>query len=148
MTLNIHRFFYDSSASPTPFTTAQLQELRRSSLARVTCDNGDAIRMTALPNLYPHFYPVDKAVAKFPRQGDRDAKPLTTGWFCNGAPLHRDRHFSGDKQGQCFDCGRYCNGGNTSVVFAVNVGSPGLRLKMCVFQLVCMFVCSFALLLM
>ena len=44
MTLNIHRFYYDSSASPTPFTTAQLQELRRSSLARVTCDNGDAIR--------------------------------------------------------------------------------------------------------
>ena len=37
------RFFYDSSASPAKFTEAQLGEVRKSSLARITCDNGDNI---------------------------------------------------------------------------------------------------------
>ena len=37
------RFFYDSAASPAPFTEAQLGELRKGSLARITCDNGDNI---------------------------------------------------------------------------------------------------------
>ena len=60
------RFYYDSAASPVPFTEAQLVQLRKSSLARVritfcksrlsstssllffvaqvTCDNGDNIK--------------------------------------------------------------------------------------------------------
>ena len=37
------RFYYDSSASPKPFTEAQLAQLRKASLARITCDNGDKI---------------------------------------------------------------------------------------------------------
>ena len=37
------RFYYDSNASPKPFTEAQLVQLRKASLARVTCDNGDNI---------------------------------------------------------------------------------------------------------
>ena len=38
------RFYYDSNASPKPFTEAQLVQLRKASLARVTCDNGDNIK--------------------------------------------------------------------------------------------------------
>ena len=38
------RFFYEHSASPAAFTVEQLEELRKASLARVTCDNGDNIR--------------------------------------------------------------------------------------------------------
>ena len=37
------RFFYESAASPAPFTEVQLGELRKASLARITCDNGDNI---------------------------------------------------------------------------------------------------------
>ena len=37
------RFYYDSNASPKPFTETQLVQLRKASLARVTCDNGDNI---------------------------------------------------------------------------------------------------------
>merc|ERR1712226_1270249 len=38
------RFYYDSAASPAPFTEEQLVQLRKSNLARVTCDNGDNIK--------------------------------------------------------------------------------------------------------
>ena len=37
------RFYYSHSAAPLPFSPAQLEELRKTSLARVTCDNGDRI---------------------------------------------------------------------------------------------------------
>ena len=39
------RFWYDSASSPAPFTAPQLAEVRRASLARVTCDNGDNIQL-------------------------------------------------------------------------------------------------------
>ena len=39
----VSRFFYESSASPGKFTEAQLGEVRKASLARITCDNGDNI---------------------------------------------------------------------------------------------------------
>jgi len=37
------RFFYDSTANPGKFTEAQLIQIRHTSLARITCDNGDQI---------------------------------------------------------------------------------------------------------
>ena len=37
------RYFYDSGDSPGKFTEPQLAEIRKSSLARITCDNGDDI---------------------------------------------------------------------------------------------------------
>ena len=39
------RFWYDSASSPAPFTAPQLAEVRRASLARGTCDNGDNIQL-------------------------------------------------------------------------------------------------------
>ena len=39
------RHFYDSSASPGRFTEQQLAEIRNSNLARITCDNGDNIKL-------------------------------------------------------------------------------------------------------
>merc|ERR1719225_1932366 len=38
------RFYYDSAASPGKFTKEQLAEIRKASLARVHCDNGDSIK--------------------------------------------------------------------------------------------------------
>lgn len=38
------RFFYDSSSNPSPLTEEQLGQVRKASLARITCDNGDDIR--------------------------------------------------------------------------------------------------------
>jgi len=37
------RFFYDSVSSPGKFSAAQLVEIRKTSLARILCDNGDSI---------------------------------------------------------------------------------------------------------
>ncbi|XP_014229224.1 peroxidase-like [Trichogramma pretiosum] len=37
------RFFYDSSRQPKPFTTNQMDELKKAALARIFCDNGDDI---------------------------------------------------------------------------------------------------------
>ena len=39
------RFYYDNSASPGKFTEEQLVEIRKSNLARVHCDNGDALKL-------------------------------------------------------------------------------------------------------
>merc|ERR550517_835723 len=39
------RHFYDSSGSPGRFTEQQLTEIRNSNLARITCDNGDNIKL-------------------------------------------------------------------------------------------------------
>merc|ERR1719483_1994207 len=39
------RFYYDNSVSPGKFTAEQLVEVRKSSLARVHCDNGDDIKL-------------------------------------------------------------------------------------------------------
>ena len=38
------RFYYDSYSSPGRFSEKQLAEIRKSSLARVHCDNGDNIK--------------------------------------------------------------------------------------------------------
>lgn len=38
------RFWYETPEAPQAFTTGQLQELRKSSLARIICDNADAVR--------------------------------------------------------------------------------------------------------
>lgn len=38
------RYFYSNAEQPYPFTAQQLEQLRRTSLARVYCDNGDGIR--------------------------------------------------------------------------------------------------------
>merc|ERR1712002_344391 len=37
------RFFFDSTSNPAPFIESQLAEIRKASLARITCDNGDSI---------------------------------------------------------------------------------------------------------
>ncbi|XP_023314614.1 peroxidase-like isoform X1 [Trichogramma pretiosum] len=37
------RFFYDSTRQPKPFTTNQMAELKKATLARIFCDNGDNI---------------------------------------------------------------------------------------------------------
>ena len=39
------RYFYESGANPGKFTEPQLAEIRKSSLARITCDNGDNIHL-------------------------------------------------------------------------------------------------------
>ena len=39
------RFYYDNAANPGKFTEEQLIEIRKSNLARVHCDNGDAIKL-------------------------------------------------------------------------------------------------------
>ncbi|XP_066590140.1 peroxidase-like isoform X2 [Prorops nasuta] len=45
------RFFYDSTKQPSPFTSQQLQQIRKASLARVFCDNGDNIE-SIQPNVF------------------------------------------------------------------------------------------------
>ena len=40
-----HRYFYDQTSNPGKFTPHQLVEIRRSSLARIHCDNGDRIKL-------------------------------------------------------------------------------------------------------
>ena len=44
-TMSGDRYFYDNGASPGKFTEPQLAEIRNSNLARITCDNGDNIRL-------------------------------------------------------------------------------------------------------
>ena len=39
------RYFYDQATNPGRFSPHQLVEVRRSSLARVHCDNGDNIKL-------------------------------------------------------------------------------------------------------
>ena len=39
------RYFYDQATSPGRFSPHQLVEIRRSSLARIHCDNGDNISL-------------------------------------------------------------------------------------------------------
>ena len=39
------RYFYDQATSPGRFSPHQLVEIRRSSLARIHCDNGDNINL-------------------------------------------------------------------------------------------------------
>nr|UCR61005.1 peroxidase [Aphelinus asychis] len=45
------RFFYDSSDQPKPFTLSQLNSLKKVTLARVFCDNGDNIEKMQ-PNVF------------------------------------------------------------------------------------------------
>jgi len=39
------RFYYDSASNPGKFTEEQLAEVRKSSLARIHCDNGDHVKL-------------------------------------------------------------------------------------------------------
>merc|ERR1712117_144206 len=39
------RFYYDNAANPGKFTEEQLAEVRKSSLARIHCDNGDHVKL-------------------------------------------------------------------------------------------------------
>lgn len=39
------RYFYDQTSNPGKFSPHQLVEIRRSSLARIHCDNGDRIKL-------------------------------------------------------------------------------------------------------
>lgn len=43
MTRRGDRFWYENDLPPSSFTKQQLHELRKTSLARVICDNGDGI---------------------------------------------------------------------------------------------------------
>ena len=45
MMMMICRYFYDQATNPGRFSPHQLVEIRRSSLARVHCDNGDNINL-------------------------------------------------------------------------------------------------------
>nr|ARK19845.1 peroxidase-like protein [Ampulex compressa] len=45
------RYFYDNPSQPYPFTAAQLREIRKVTLAKVFCDNGNDIRRVQ-PNVF------------------------------------------------------------------------------------------------
>ncbi|XP_023246127.1 peroxidase-like isoform X2 [Copidosoma floridanum] len=45
------RYFYDTLDQPKPFAPSQLESLKRASLARIFCDNGDSIAMMQ-PNVF------------------------------------------------------------------------------------------------
>ena len=39
------RFYYDSAANPGKFSKEQLVEIRKTSLSRIHCDNGDHVKL-------------------------------------------------------------------------------------------------------
>ena len=47
------RFWYENGNHPGGFNQRQLQEIRKSSLSRIICDNLDDIGITYLFTLYP-----------------------------------------------------------------------------------------------
>lgn len=50
------RFYYENGGQPTSFTPAQLQEIRKTSLARVLCDTSDGMAvMQPLAFLHANF---------------------------------------------------------------------------------------------
>ena len=57
------RFYYENGGMPTSFTEAQLQEIRKTSLARVLCDTSDEMDvMQPLAFLHANFTWVHRAL--------------------------------------------------------------------------------------
>ena len=42
---DVSRFYYDHAANPGKFTPEQLAEVRKASLSRIHCDNGDQVKL-------------------------------------------------------------------------------------------------------
>ncbi|XP_037774964.1 chorion peroxidase-like, partial [Penaeus monodon] len=57
------RFFYDLGGQPGSFTEAQLQEIRRSSWARIICDNSDNIQAVQAACLHAHHMRFNQPIA-------------------------------------------------------------------------------------
>lgn len=55
------RYFYTNPHQPKPFTKDQLRELKRVTLARIYCDNGDNIKMMQ-KNVFEHFHELNNGL--------------------------------------------------------------------------------------
>lgn len=84
-TKNGDRYFYTNEDQPKPFSTAQLNEIRKVTLARIFCDNSDNITMIQ-PNVFEIVGPRNNLVSCY---GKKIPRLNFTPWAEN-----RERYFS------------------------------------------------------